>query len=141
MIDLAQMLQTPVVMVPNAKYTTAAGIIAAAVAVDTKDYRHGGRALIAILNEATTALTTLDIQHSSDDSSYATLDASILTNEKTGAAKALGNLNANTFQIVAIDLNQVKRYLKITATTNPTTSNGAAITVLFLGVVRETLAS
>ena len=138
MLDVAQALQGAAQLLANAKYATAAAINAAAAAVDVSKFVQE-RALIAILNEDTTATTTLAIQHSdTSGGTYTDVDADVLSDPVTGTQVALSDLNAKQFQLIGINTGKIKRYLKITATTDPTTVNGAAINALFLGCLRHT---
>lgn len=132
MLDTAQKYADLAVILTNAKYTTAAAINAARVRVDTSLYVKE-RALLIIANETTTAATTLTIQDSLTSSgSLANVLAAALTNPETGAAATLAADLTTVNQIIAVDLNRVRRYLTITAATNPTTANGAAIAVYLI---------
>lgn len=138
MLDTAQALQGSTPLVPNAKYASAAAINSAALGVDISTFKQE-RGLIAILNENTTAATTLSIQHSDAlAGSYTDVGADVLTDPVTGAQLGLSDLATQQFQLIALDIAKVKRYVKINASTDPTTVNGAGITVLFLGCLRHT---
>lgn len=131
MLDIAQALADLGVVVTNAKYTTAAGINAARARIDTSLYVKE-RALLIIANETTTAATTLTVQDSlTSAGALANVLAAALTDPETGAADTLSALTTVN-QIIAVDLNRVRRYLTVTAATDPTTSNGAAIAVYLL---------
>jgi hypothetical protein len=128
MLDTAQKYADSAVILTNAKYATAAAINAAVARIDTSLYVKE-RALLIIANETTTAATTLTVQDSLESaSSLANVLAAALTNPETGAAATLSALTTVN-QVIAVDLNRVRRYLTVTAATNPTTSNGAAIAV------------
>ena len=131
MLDTAQKYADLVAVVTAAKYTTAAGINAARVRVDTALYVKE-RALLVIANETTTALTTLTVQDSlTSAGALANVLAAALTNPETGAAATLSDLTTVN-QIIAVDLNRVRRFLTVTAAVDPTTVNGAAIAVYLI---------
>src|SRR5574341_549219 len=95
MIDIAQALQGMLRMLPNAKYTTAALIDAAAVQIDTSVFVRE-RVLIIIANENTTAATTLAIEESNTSGgAFAAVPADALTNPATGAPVTIRNLSAD----------------------------------------------
>lgn len=131
MLDIAQKIADLAVVVTNAKYTTAAGVNAARARIDTSLYVKE-RALLVIANETTTAATTLTVQDSlTSSSALANVLAAALTHPETGAAATLSDLTTVN-QIIAVDLARVRRYLTVTAATNPTTANGAAIAVYLI---------
>lgn len=135
-IDLAQLLSNGYSeIVPNAKYTTAAGVNAADVPVDLSGYDKNQRALLVVHNEDTTAATSLTIKHGATSATATTtLGAGYITDPATGDALALDTLDNETLQVVAINLQYCYRYLTVLAATDPTTSNGACISVMFYGV-------
>lgn len=131
MLDIAQKIADLAVVVTNAKYTTAAGVNSARARIDTSLYVKE-RALLVIANETATAATTLTIQDSlTSSSTLANVLAAALTNPETGAAATLAVLTTVN-QIIAVDLNRVRRYLTVTAAVDPTTANGASIAVYLI---------
>jgi hypothetical protein len=134
MMDTAQRLQGTVNIVPNGKYTTAAAINAARSRPDISAYVKE-RALIIIANETTTAATTLTLQHSNTVGGALTnIPAAAITDPETGDAITLADLAADQYQLVALNLELCKRFITVTAAVDPTTANGAAITVQFAGM-------
>jgi hypothetical protein len=139
-MDIAQILQDSLVIIPAGKYTTAAAINAAQVRVDTKNFRKGSRALLLIAAENTTAGTTVTVQQSDTIGGALTnVGADELTNPETGAAATPAALNvaAGAFQLLAINLDRCKRYITLTAATNPSTANGAAIFAALIAPTRR----
>lgn len=112
-VDLAQISDFKILVTADEYADLTAINLAGVSGVDLKDYQKVGRAAIVVVNEAFGANTTIAVEHSDDNVTFAAVPAATLTNVTTGAAATFANLSTTGVKVLGIDISKCRRYLRL----------------------------
>ena len=112
---------------------------ASSTALDTSDY--AGNILLAVFaRTGGTAAATVTVEHSHDNSSWATVPAAAITNPVTGAATAFTGWSTAVYsQSLAVDKTRIRRYLRVTISGTGLTQNFSIVASYQLANVDGTI--